>query len=361
MPLQKGFFRICLVIIALLLIIYLTAKISFIFKPLLTIFNILLVPFMLAGFFYYLLRPVVNALVRRQMSKPFAIVVIYVLLAGLLAIFGAVVWPTLQTQLENFVKGAPELIDGFRYQLTRLQHSPVFSSFAGDESELTTKLSGYLNDAITAASNYVTNVVSVVANFIIIIATVPIILYYMLKESSHIPSSILHVVPRRYRKDGQEVLKEIDGALSGFIVGRVIITCLLAIMLYIGFLIIGLPYSLLLAIASFILNIIPYIGPILGAIPPIIVAFTVSPTMAFWVVVVTIVAQQIEGNVLSPSIYGRRLDIHPLTTIVLLLVAGDIAGILGVILAIPAYMVVKIVVVRAYNLFLAEKVEELVD
>ncbi|NBD25295.1 AI-2E family transporter [Paenibacillus glycinis] len=361
MSVQKGFFRVCLGIIALLLIVYLTAKISFIFHPLLTIFNILIVPFMLAGFCYYLLRPIVNAMVRRRLNKVFSILLIYVLVAAILGLFVAVVWPTLQTQVENFVKGAPDLIESFQRQLDRLQDNRMLSSFVDKDTDVSAKLSEYLNDAITAASNYVSNIVSIVTNFFIIIATVPIILYYMLKESDHIPTSILHVIPRRYRKDGKDVLADIDSALSGFIVGRVIITCLLAIMLYVGFLIIGLPYSLLLAIAAFFLNIIPYIGQFLGAIPTIIVAFTVSPTMVFWVVVVTLIAQQIEGNVLSPSIYGRRLDIHPLTTIVLLLVAGEIAGFLGIILAIPAYMVVKIIVVRVYRLFLAEKVEELVD
>lgn len=361
MSLQKGFFRVCLGIIALLLIVYLTAKISFIFKPLLTIFNILIVPFMLAGFCYYLLRPVVSAMVKRRVNKMAAILLIYLFAAALLAVFVSVVWPTLQTQLENFVKGAPQLIAEFKDQLNQLQSSRWFSSFAVDEAALSTKLSDYLNQAITAASNYVSNVVSAVTNFIIIIATVPIILYYMLKGSGHISSSILAVVPRRFRKEGAEALREIDDALSGFIVGRVIITCLLAVMLYIGFLAIGLPYSLLLAIVAFFFNIIPYIGQFLGAIPTIIVAFTVSPTMVVWVVVVTVVAQLVESNVLSPSIYGRRLDIHPLTTIVLLLVAGDIAGILGVILAIPAYMVVKIIVVHVYRRFLADRVEDLVE
>ncbi|MBM7566662.1 AI-2E family transporter [Paenibacillus sacheonensis] len=361
MSLQKGFFRVCLGIIALLLIVYLTAKISFIFRPLLTIFNILIVPFMLAGFCYYLLRPIVNVMVERRVNKVFAILLIYLFVAAIISLFGIVVWPQLKTQVENFVKGAPELIEGFKNQLNRLQDNRMLSAFAGEDADLSTKLSDYLNKGITAASDYVANVVAIVTNFLIIIATVPIILYYMLKESDHIPSSILAVVPRRYRKDGQEVLKEIDSALSGFIVGRVIITCLLAVMLYIGFLIIGLPYSLLLAIVAFFLNIIPYIGQFLGAIPTIIVAFTVSPTMVFWVVVVTIIAQQIEGNVLSPSIYGRRLDIHPLTTIILLLVAGEVAGFIGIILAIPGYMVIKIIIVRIYQLFLAEKVEELVD
>jgi predicted PurR-regulated permease PerM len=139
------------------------------------------------------------------------------------------------------------------------------------------------------------------------------------------------------------------------------ILILLGVLLYIGFMIIGLPYALLLAVIATVLNIIPYIGQFLGAIPCLIVAFIDAPSMIIWVLIVTVIAQQIESSFLSPHIYGKRLDIHPLTTIILLLVAGDIVGILGVILAIPAYMVVKIIVVRIYRIFLAEKFEELIE
>jgi predicted PurR-regulated permease PerM len=132
-------------------------------------------------------------------------------------------------------------------------------------------------------------------------------------------------------------------------------------MMYIGFLLIGLPYSLLIAIIATVLNIIPYIGPVLGAIPCILVAFIDSPTMVLWVLIVVVIAQQVESSLLSPHIYGKRMDMHPLTTIIVLLVAVEVSGIVGIILSLPIYMVVKIIVVRIYRLFFADRVEELVD
>ena len=154
------------------------------------------------------------------------------------------------------------------------------------------------------------------------------------------------------------MLSDIDSALSNFIIGKVILNLVLSILMYIGFLIIGLPYSLLLTLISFILNFIPYVGALLAAIPVVIVGFIESPSIAIWSVVVIVIAQQIQDNILTPVIYGKQLDIHPLTTIILLLVGGDFYGILGVLLAIPAYMVLKIIVIRVYELFLAEKVED---
>ncbi|GJM80602.1 hypothetical protein HMSSN139_30980 [Paenibacillus sp. HMSSN-139] len=121
------------------------------------------------------------------------------------------------------------------------------------------------------------------------------------------------------------------------------------------------PYPLLLAVVGALFNFIPYFGALLGAIPCVIVAFTVSPSMVVWVIIIVVVAQQIEGNLISPYIYGKTINIHPLTTIVLLLVAGDFGGILGMILAIPIYMTLKIIVLKAHKLYFAEKIEELTE
>jgi predicted PurR-regulated permease PerM len=358
---QSRFYRVCIGIILLLLIVFLTAKINFLFKPLFALFNVLIMPFILAGFFYYLLRPVLNYLLARKVNKVAAILLIYLFLGALFMLFFIVGWPMLQTQISNFIESAPKLIQDFQEQIKGLQQNRLISMMVTDESDLSTRLSEYLNKGLSTASSYVKNLVTFVTNFFIVIGTAPILLYYMLKESDHIPTSIINIIPKRYQRDGKAVILEIDSALSGFIVGRVIITSLLAVMMYIGFLLIGLPYPLLLAIVSFVLNIIPYIGPILGAIPVLIVAFIDSPSMVLWSLIVVVLAQQIESSVLAPYIYGNRMDIHPMTTIILLLVAGDIGGILGVILAIPAYMIVKIIIGRLYQLFFAEKMEEFIE
>ncbi|NMO94732.1 AI-2E family transporter [Paenibacillus lemnae] len=354
---QSKYFRTCLGIIALLLIIYLTTKISFLFQPLVSIFNMLLVPMAISGFFFYLLRPIVDHLERRKIKRPLGVLLIYFVFAGLFAIFVVTIWPTLQEQIENFVMNAPNLVQDLQKQMTQLQQSSFFGRFMPSESEIYTRATEIADQAMTWISNSLTNLITVVSNVFIILATVPIILYYMLKESDKLPPKLLGILPRRFRRDGQEVLKEIDGALSNFIIGKVILNLVLSILIYIGFLIIGLPYSLLLTLISFVLNFIPYVGALLATIPVVIVGFIESPSIAIWSVVVIVIAQQIQDNILTPVIYGKQLDIHPLTTIILLLVGGNFFGMLGVLLAIPAYMVIKIVVVRVYELFVAEKVE----
>jgi len=356
--LQHKYFRTSLAIITFLLILYLGSKVMFLFVPLVSIIKLLLVPMMLSGFMYYLLRPLVSFLEKRKVNRTFSILLIYLMFIGLFILFWVLVWPTLQEQIQNFIDNTPNLVQGLQDQFNQLQKSPLFSRFFRGESDLASRLSGYLNDAITWITNSMSNLIGVISSIVVVIATLPIILYYMLKDGHKLSPIVQGLIPKKYRKEGQETLKDIDAALSSFIVTRVLLNVILGIILYIGFLIIGLPYSLLLAVISVPLNFIPYVGSLLAAIPVLIVGFIESPTMAIWAMVIVVVAQQIQDNLLSPIIYGKSLDVHPLTTVLLVLIGGDFYGIIGVLIALPVYMIAKIIFLRIYEIIVAERVEE---
>lgn len=356
---QSKYFRTCLGIIAFLTILYLGSKVIVLFRPLVAIFQLLLVPMMLSGFMYYLLRPLVSFLERKKLNRTLSILLIYLVFAGLFILFWALVWPTLREQIQNFIDNTPFLVEGIQDQLNKLQNDPSLSRFFKGDANLTTKLTEYLNDAITWVTNSMNRLIGVISSIVVVIATLPIILYYMLKDGHKLSPILQSLIPKKFRKEGQDMLKDIDSALSGFIVTRVLLNVVLGIMLYIGFLIIGLPYSLLLALISIPLNFIPYVGSLLAAIPVIIVGFIESPSMALWSVVIIFVAQQIQDNVLSPIIYGKSLDVHPLTTVLLVLIGGDFFGIIGVLIALPVYMILKIIFLRIYEIIIAERVEEI--
>ncbi|ULO09074.1 AI-2E family transporter [Paenibacillus sp. 19GGS1-52] len=356
--LQSKYFRTSLAIISFLLILFLGSKVIFLFTPLVEIFNLLLVPMMLSGFMYYLLRPLVSLLEKKKLNRAVSILLIYIIFIGLFVLFWVLVWPTLQEQIQNFIDNTPYLVQGLQNQFNKLQDNPALSRFFKGDSDLATRLSGYLNDAITWVTNSMSNLIGVISSIVVIIATLPIILYYMLKDGHKLSPILQGLIPKKYRKEGQDMLKDIDSALSSFIVTRVLLNVVLGIMLYIGFLIIGLPYSLLLALISIPLNFIPYVGSLLAAVPVLIVGFIESPTLALWALIIIVIAQQIQDNVLSPIIYGKSLDVHPLTTVVLVLIGGDFFGIIGVLIALPVYMIIKIIFLRIYEIIVAERVEE---
>jgi predicted PurR-regulated permease PerM len=122
-------------------------------------------------------------------------------------------------------------------------------------------------------------------------------------------------------------------------------------MLFIGYLIIGLDYALILSLIAIVFTTIPFVGPFLAIAPAILVALSNSPFMVLKVVIVFIIVQQMESNFISPQIIGQRLNIHPLTIILLLLVAGSLYGLIGLILATPLYALSKVLIENLYKIY----------
>lgn len=354
---QNRFIIWCISIILVLIIIYLGSLVSFIFKPIISLFSMSIVPLMLAGFAYYLLRPLVNEMERRKVNRTLAILLIYLVFAIIITVFGLWVWPSLRTQLMNFVENAPSIFIALGKKLEELESNGLLSEFLPQDSNLLTKLTEYLNKGFTVLTEYFSGLFTFFSSFAIVLITFPVLLFYMLKEGGKFGDRIVSCIPKRFRRDGREVLDEIDHMLSGFIVGRVIVNVALGVLMYVGFLMIGLPYALLLTVVAVILNFIPFIGALLSAVPIVIIGFIESPSTAIWSIVIILVAQQIQDNLIAPYIFGKQFDIHPLTTILLVLVGGDIGGIIIILLIIPIYMILKIVYIKVYALFIKQRWE----
>ncbi|MFC3802596.1 AI-2E family transporter [Cohnella sp. GCM10012308] len=361
MPYAK-FFRIILSVIFVLLAIFLLFLDRFMFAPIVRMFDILLLPIALSGFLYYLLRPIVGFLHNRGMKRWLAVTLLYLAFAGLIALFVWLVWPTLRDQTNNFINNAPKVVEDLSDQVQdQTEDGSVVSSVLPESFDLETRISEYAQKAGAWASTYLTSIISVISRAVVLIGVVPVILFFMLKDGRKLEDSLLYLVPRKYKAEGRAALSEIDEALGSFIVSRVVLNIILGGLMYVGFLIIGLPYALLLVLISVVLNFIPYIGAILAAIPVLVVAFMQSPMLALWSLIIILVAQQIQDHILTPIIFGRTMAIHPVTIIVLLLLGGDLAGVLGMLLSIPVYIVVKILFTHIYKLFFQEKVEEIVE
>lgn len=352
------FFRFCIGIILILLVIFLGDKVKFIFNPLISLLSVILVPAMLAGFFYYLLRPLVELMHKRRVNRTLAIFLIYLVFGLIMAGFIIGIWPSLREQFLAFIENAPNLIKMLTEQVQELEESGMLAQFLPEGSNILSRITEVIDQGFTVLTDYMSGVVSFFSSFIMVLFVTPIILYFMLKEGGKFGEKIVGFMPKRFRDVGTDLMDEIDSSLSGFIVGRVIINVALGVLMYIGFLFIDLPYALLLTVIAVIMNFIPFIGAFLSSVPIVIIAFIQSPSMAIWALVIILAAQQIQDNLLAPYIFNKSLDIHPITTIVVVLVGGDIAGLMGVILAIPFYMTLKIVITKVYHIFFKDKWEK---
>ncbi|MFJ2042719.1 MULTISPECIES: AI-2E family transporter [Paenibacillus] len=351
----NSFVRFSIALALILINIYLLSRVSFIFQPLVTMITVITVPMMLSVFFYYLLRPLVNYMEKKKLNRTLSILLIYLVFGILFALFIIGLWPSLREQLINLVENAPNLINSLSLQLKELEQNGAITALFPEGSTPFSQITDYINKGFTFVTNYVSGFFSLISSFAIVLFTFPIILFYMLKQGEKFGRKLVHIAPKRFQKDSRDVVLEIDQALSGFIVGRVLVNLALGVLMYIGFLIIGLPYALLLTVIAVIMNFVPFIGAILSSVPIVIMGLVVSPSVAIWSLIIILVAQQIQDNLVAPYVFGKKLDIHPLTTIILVLGAGDLGGIIAILIIIPVYMIVKIILVRIYQLFFKDK------
>ena len=170
----------------------------------------------------------------------------------------------------------------------------------------------------------------------------PIITFYYLKDKDNILKAITGNLPKNALSKIKELGRDIDKVLGGFIKGQITVAAFVGILTGIGCFFIGVPYALTIGLVAGITNIIPYFGPWLGGILPVVLAFMERPLMALWVVILILVIQQIESAFLSPQIMSHSVGLHPLLVMFSVLFFGSMFGILGMIIGVPLMGVLKI-------------------
>ncbi|GLB61484.1 UPF0118 membrane protein YueF [Cytobacillus sp. NCCP-133] len=343
----------------ILTIIYVSTKISFLFEPVGIFVSTLFFPIIITGFLYFLLNPLVKLLQRYKVPRTVAILIIYAAVIGLVVLVIGNLAPLISRQVTELFNDLPGYAHTTREFINSMAETNQFKWFMAQDylsiQEIEARIMDYANTMPSRITEGVAGIVSLVTNIAITIVTVPFLLFYMFKDGDKFPAAVSKFIPAAYRKEGVRTLRETAGTLSSYIQGQITVALFVGTLSFIGYLIIDLPYALVMALIVAVTNIIPYVGPFLGGAPAVIIALFDSPTKAFLVVVVIIIAQQVEGNVLSPLILGKTLNTHPATIIILLLVAGNLAGILGMILAIPTYAVTKTIVLNTVRFLKARK------
>ncbi len=346
-------FQVTVWILVLLLCIFIGTKVSFVFYPIAVLITTLFFPVLISGLFYYLANPLVDFMLKYKIPRIAAILLIYLLIIGIVVFVLAYVGPILQVQAIALIDTLPELIKTIQHELSNIYENILFPSFQNTdilEGQETIDYTVVVENAINAILNNFSYLLGLITNIMIVSLTIPFILFYMLKDGHKLPNGIASLASDNYKKQALETINEMSSTISLYVRGQLIICLLVGIMVFIGYSIIGINYSLLLALFAAITNIIPYFGPIIGIIPGVFIGFMVSPWTAVQVLIMVVIVQQIESQLIAPQVLGKRLQIHPVTIIFVLLTGGSLAGFLGLILAVPTYAVGKVVLTHLYPL-----------
>ncbi|OAB44956.1 AI-2E family transporter [Paenibacillus antarcticus] len=343
------------VILMIGLIIFVFSKISYIFTPIKIILSTVSIPIILAAVAYYLLNPLVDLMERKKIKRGYSILILYALIIGLMTVLIVEIIPVIRNQVLEFVENLPKYSEEAQRLFENWIGSDLFSQI---QQSLGFNDPNFMNDISSKAASFFNNtfkgigtVVGAVTEFVLAFIIAPFILVYLLKDGKKLPPYFLKLLPTKIRPRTSKVLGEISHQISSFIRGQIIVSFCIGVLLYFGYLIIGLDYPVVLAIIAACTSMVPYLGPTIAITPAIIIALVTSPIMLLKMVVVWTIVQLIEGKFISPQIMGKTLKIHPITIIFVIIVSGKLFGVLGIILAVPGYAVLKVIVMNVFQGF----------
>lgn len=353
---NNQFVLFLLILLLIAVNIYLFSQIKFVFSPLLVLAKTVLLPLLLAGVAYYLLNPLVNWMEKRGMKRGWIIAALYIIIIGLLTLLITIVVPVIRVQIEGLIQNFPMYVKYVQDTGTEYLGSDLATDFQQffnfDLQKIMNELSQRAGTIVQSTLTNIGGFIGTVTEFVLALVTLPFILFYMLRDGKKLPEFILKVLPTGIRPETRRVLSESNDQISSYIRGQIIVSLCIGLLLYIGYLVIGLQYSLVLALVASCTAIVPYIGPAIAITPALVVAAFTSPVMLLKMIAVWTIVQLIEGKFISPQIMGKTLSIHPITIIFVILTSGKLFGVLGVILAVPGYAVLKVFVTHLFRWFM---------
>ncbi|MFU0823980.1 AI-2E family transporter [Clostridium sp.] len=287
----------------------------------------------------YTLKPMYSLLIKKGInSKGAALMLIIGVLLCVLLIF-IVLIPSIFKEGLSFAESLEEFeeyVASFQMKLRLLRNNKIVY---GILNTVYTKLNKYL---IKVFDNMIESTANLGENALAFVV-VPIITYYFLCDSEYIESKVLLLCPIKARNIIKRINKDIDKILGRYIIGQFMLCLLVGILTFVVLLILKVRFPLILSILNGAFNIIPYFGPIIGMIPAVIVALIESPKLGLYTLLWLYLIQLLEGNIISPKITGDSVSMHPLGVIIILLLGGEIGGFLGMILAVPIGVIIKVI------------------
>jgi len=315
-------------------------------------FSMVIFIFFIAFVLSIAIRPAVKWLSRRGLPRSAGVIVVYIVGFSLLVAMTIVVVPLLVEQITEISKEIPVYYGNFRGDLFE-SRSRILREIAiqmPPEFRLTTTISGSeLGEPGVQAMEQVTlslPYIDIIIRSVMILTAVFVLGFFWTLESERSIRSMLLWLPKGRREPIREFINEVEEKVGRFIFGQGILCIIIGIMALIAYLLIGLPYALLLAILAGIMEAVPIVGPVLGAIPALLVVLSSDPTKALWVIVATLLIQGLENYLLVPRVMKQSVGVNSLVILLALAAFTSLLGLAGALLAIPIAAIVQLFINR---------------
>jgi predicted PurR-regulated permease PerM len=279
--------------------------------------------------------PVVDKLNKHKFPRALSIALIYLIGLGVLGAIVYFVLPPMISQIKQLANNLPNyfmVFSNFVNNLNDLSSGNWISSSQANLQSVSNFLGSFVNNIFSTTMGVINGATALVAIFILT-------LYFLLDENG-IKRFFVSLIPIKQKGRIISLANKIGLKLGGWLRGQIILAITIGVVVYLGLLIIKMPYALTLGILAGALEIIPVIGPVIAAIPAILIAFTIAPTTALIVTIFYLFVQELENKILVPKVMQYAVGLNPITIIIILLVGAKLMGILGILLSVPVAAVI---------------------
>ena len=326
-------------------------------------FRVIWPPLILAGAIVFILNPVVTFLQHRHIPRLLGTAITYLGVVGLVTLGGFLIAPLAQEQADELSEEWPSIRDDLEADVNDLHDRSVEENWPiqipawDDLGDSFTGTEPGERDTFEEQLDRVREFGLRVFHVALILVLAPIIAFYLLVDLPHLGRVFESMLPERSKAEVHHVTHRLNRAIGGFFRGQLVVALIVGVMVSIGLAVLGLPFWLLVGMIAGLFNMIPLIGPYIGAVPGILIAMTVGDGIgqALWVAVIMTAAQQIDNHFITPNVMQRVVKLHPAVVMLALLAGGTIAGFMGLLLAVPATAVMKIILGHAWRTYILEE------
>lgn len=336
---KKHFFYIFIFLVVFLLFV--------IFYNFRMFFLKLFTPIIWAIIFAYLLNPIVHLIDKRGISRVWSVVIVYISIITIIIFFCFIITPKITKETRNLVELLPkytnEVNDFVNDLYIKIEQLDKFSPQLSSVKDTITENLDKIHYAIIHIIKNITSGVFNIFSHIVELVLIPIFTFYFLKDTDYFKKRIIFFIPKKFRNEIINIFKDIHVLLNKFIRGQFVVASCVGILSIIALLIIKVNFAFIVGIIAGIANVIPYFGPVFGAVPAVAIALLDTPSKALFVIIAFTIIQQIESAIITPKIVGESVGLHPVTVIISLLIGNEFMGIIGLVFSVPIVASMKII------------------
>lgn len=301
---------------------------------------ILFVSFILTAAFL----PAVDFLAHKKIPRPVSVLFIFILIISIIGIIISLLIPPLTSQFSELSANWPAYSDKIQTWVNDFQQYFVDHGQQENINEFFSSITHSMSVNAGSVFETITGLFGGLAAFLVVL----VITFYLLVDQDSTKKTLKAVLPARFSLLGFDLIAKIQIKIVDWLKGQLILSFIVGLLVYLGLLILGVEYALILGLVAFLGEFVPYLGPVFAAIPALFFAFVESPILAVFVLILFIVIQQAENHVLVPKIMQKAVGLNPIVSIVALLIGAKLAGWLGILLAIPVATALSVVIKEFY-------------